>query len=49
MVALRVIGGLSVPDTAAVVGKSDGAVRVLAHRGLRQLAEQLEPDGSVRS
>ena len=49
VVALRVIGGLSVPDTAAVVGKSDGAVRVLAHRGLRQLAEQLEPDGSVRS
>ena len=45
VVALRVIGGLSVTETASVVGKSEGAVRVLAHRGLRQLAEQLSPDG----
>ena len=48
VVALRVIGGLSVPDTASVVGKSDGAVRVLAHRGLRQLAEQHSTEGAVR-
>jgi RNA polymerase sigma-70 factor (ECF subfamily) len=47
VVALRVIGGLSVPETAAVVGKSDGAVRVLAHRGLRQLAEQLSAEASA--
>ena len=38
VVALRVIGGLTVPETAAVVGRSDTAVRVLCHRGLRTLA-----------
>jgi RNA polymerase sigma-70 factor (ECF subfamily) len=41
VVALRVIGGLTVHETAAALGKSDGAVRVLAHRGLRGLAERL--------
>jgi RNA polymerase sigma-70 factor, ECF subfamily len=41
VVALRVIAGMSVPETAAVVNKSVGAVRVLCHRGLRALAQQL--------
>jgi RNA polymerase sigma-70 factor, ECF subfamily len=41
VVALRVVAGLSVPETASVVGKSEGAVRVLCHRGLRTLAVQL--------
>jgi len=41
VVALRVIGGLTVRETAAALGKSDGAVRILAHRGLRGLAERL--------
>ncbi len=41
VVALRVITGMSVPETAAVVHKSAGAVRVLCHRGLRALAQQL--------
>jgi RNA polymerase sigma-70 factor (ECF subfamily) len=41
VVALRVITGMSVPETAAVVNKSAGAVRVLCHRGLRALAQQL--------
>jgi len=40
VLALRVIGGLSVAETADALGKSEGAVRVLAHRGLRQLAER---------
>jgi RNA polymerase sigma-70 factor (ECF subfamily) len=40
--ALRVIVGMSVRETAAVVQKSEGAVRVLCHRGLRALAEQLD-------
>jgi RNA polymerase sigma-70 factor, ECF subfamily len=40
VLALRVIGGLSVPETAELLGKSEGAVRVLSHRGLRNLAER---------
>lgn len=38
VVALRTIAGLDVADVAEVVGKSPGAVRVLAHRGLQRLA-----------
>jgi RNA polymerase sigma-70 factor (ECF subfamily) len=42
VILLRVVGGLDVARTAAVVGKSPGAVRVLAHRGLRRLAQLVE-------
>ena len=35
------IAGMSVAETADVVGKSDAAVRVLCHRGLRSLADQV--------
>ena len=38
VVALRVIVGMTVGETAAVVNKTEGAVRVLSHRGLRLLA-----------
>ena len=48
VVALRVIGGLTVPETAAVVGRSDAAVRVLCHRGLRTLATCVTTDLVVR-
>jgi RNA polymerase sigma-70 factor, ECF subfamily len=41
VVALRVIAGMTVRETAAIVNKTEGAVRVLCHRGLRALAEQL--------
>jgi RNA polymerase sigma-70 factor (ECF subfamily) len=41
VVALRVVAGLDVPQVARVLGKRPGAVRVLAHRGLRRLAERL--------
>jgi RNA polymerase sigma-70 factor, ECF subfamily len=41
VVALRVLGGLEVDEVARIVGKRPGAVRVLAHRGLRRLAKQL--------
>ena len=41
VVALRVIVGMTVSETAAVVNKSEGAVRVLSHRGLRLLADRL--------
>jgi RNA polymerase sigma-70 factor (ECF subfamily) len=44
VVALRVIVGMSVAETAAVVGKSEAAVRVLCHRGLRSLADQIGTD-----
>ena len=44
VVALRVIAGLTVPETAAVVGRSDTAVRVLCHRGLRALATRVSSD-----
>ncbi len=42
VVALRVIAGLDVEQVCRIVGKRPGAVRVLAHRGLRRLAERLE-------
>jgi RNA polymerase sigma-70 factor (ECF subfamily) len=39
VVALRSLAGLDVTRVAEIVGKRPGAVRVLAHRGLRRLAE----------
>jgi len=47
VVALRVIAGLDVERVSQIVGKRPGAVRVLAHRGLRRLAERMErlPEG----
>ena len=41
VLALRVVGGMTVEETAAVIGKSEGAVRVLCHRGLRTLARHI--------
>jgi RNA polymerase sigma-70 factor (ECF subfamily) len=41
VVALRVVGDLDVDQVAKLVGKRPGTVRVLAHRGLRRLAEIL--------
>jgi len=38
-VLLRVVGGLDVAQVAEIMGRSPGSVRVLAHRGLRRLAE----------
>ena len=48
VVALRVLGGLEIAEVARIVGKRPGAVRVLAHRGLRRLARRLEAAGLVR-
>jgi RNA polymerase sigma factor (sigma-70 family) len=42
-VLLRVVIGLSGRAAAEVLGKSPGAVRAAAHRGLRRLAEHLAP------
>jgi len=41
VVVLRVIGGLSVEETARVMDKRPGTVRVLQHRALRRLANEL--------
>jgi RNA polymerase sigma-70 factor (ECF subfamily) len=41
VVILRAVAGLDVAHVARVVGKRPGTVRVLAHRGLLQLAELL--------
>lgn len=40
-VMLRAVVGLDVAQTAQVLGKAPGAVRVAAHRGLRRLAAEL--------
>jgi RNA polymerase sigma-70 factor (ECF subfamily) len=42
VVALRTIAGLDVDQVAEVIGKRPGAVRVLAHRGLKNLAKKLD-------
>jgi RNA polymerase sigma-70 factor (ECF subfamily) len=42
IVALRVIAGLDVSEVAEITGKNAGAVRVAAHRGLRELARRLD-------
>jgi RNA polymerase sigma-70 factor, ECF subfamily len=40
-VLLRVVADLAVPEVAAIMHRSEGAVRVLVHRGLKRLAERL--------
>lgn len=42
IILLRVVVGLDGTDVARMVGKSPGAVRVAAHRGLRRLANLAE-------
>jgi RNA polymerase sigma-70 factor (ECF subfamily) len=45
VIMLRVVADLDFGDVARIVGKSPGAVRVAAHRGLRRLAELAERAG----
>ena len=49
VVALRVLGGLEVAEVARILGKRPGAVRVLAHRGLRRLAKLLKTADLARA
>lgn len=41
VVLMRVLGGLPVEDVARIVGKKPGTIRVIQHRALRKLAQQL--------
>ncbi len=43
-IALRFLQGLSVAETASVMGRNEGAVKALQHRAVRRLA-QLLPEG----
>lgn len=43
-VALRTIAGLDVTQVAAIMQKRTGTVRVLAHRGLRELARRISEE-----
>ena len=45
VVLLRVVAGLPVSEVADVLGRTPGAVRVAAHRGLRALADLVAPGG----
>jgi RNA polymerase sigma-70 factor, ECF subfamily len=45
IIMLRVVAGLDAPSVAEIVGKTPGAVRVAAHRGLRRLATQIDRTG----
>jgi RNA polymerase sigma-70 factor (ECF subfamily) len=49
VVAMRVLGGLDVAEVARITGNSPGAVRVLAHRGLRRLAQRLQATPAGRA
>jgi RNA polymerase sigma-70 factor (ECF subfamily) len=45
VILLRVVAGLDTESVAGMVGRSPGAVRVAAHRGLRTLAQILTAEG----
>jgi RNA polymerase sigma-70 factor, ECF subfamily len=45
VVLLRVVAGLEVAEVAGILGKKQGTVRVLQHRALHRLAEQLAREG----
>jgi RNA polymerase sigma-70 factor (ECF subfamily) len=45
VILLRVVAGLDTDAVAKLLGRSPGAIRVAAHRGLRRLAETLSRAG----
>jgi RNA polymerase sigma-70 factor (ECF subfamily) len=48
-VTLRIVGQLSLEETAAVMGKSVGAIKQLQRRGLQALRSRLEAEDAVTS
>jgi RNA polymerase sigma-70 factor (ECF subfamily) len=48
VIMLRVVAGLDPETAASLLGRSAGAVRVAAHRGLRRLAGMLAEEGVTR-
>jgi RNA polymerase sigma-70 factor (ECF subfamily) len=48
VIMLRVVAGLDNETVARLTGRSPGAVRVAAHRGLRRLAQILAETGVTR-
>jgi RNA polymerase sigma-70 factor, ECF subfamily len=47
-VILRFVDELPIPEIAAILGRSEGAVRVLLHRALRSVADDLrDPSGGA--
>lgn len=47
VVFLRVIAGLTIAETAEVMGRPPGAIKALQHRGLLALRQRLETDEGV--
>jgi len=48
IIMLRVVADLDASEVAEIVGKTQGNVRVLTHRGLKQLNEMLTKEGEGR-
>ena len=48
IIMLRVVGDLDASEVAEIVGKTQGNVRVLTHRGLKQLNEMLMNGGGAK-
>ncbi len=45
VILLRLVAGLSVSETAEVMGRTEGAVRVLQHRALHRLSRDFSVEG----
>ena len=48
IISLRVIAGLDVQSVAAITGKTEANIRVITHRSLNKLNEQLSKEGFAR-
>jgi RNA polymerase sigma factor (sigma-70 family) len=47
VILLRVLGGLTIPEVARVLGKREGAVKALQRRGLARIGRQLRRAGGA--